>query len=81
MRPCGCQESEGVLPRASTVDRGGRDCSVAEQLEDFVLANAPEHVASMRATDEAIERGQPGIALADAIAEFEAEHGPLDNES
>jgi prevent-host-death family protein len=53
----------------------------AEQLEDFVLANAPEYVASMRAADEAIERGEPGVALADAIAEFEAEHGPLDNES
>lgn len=53
----------------------------AEQLEDFVLANAPEYVASMRAADEAIEQGEPGVALADAIAEFEAEHGPLDNES
>jgi prevent-host-death family protein len=53
----------------------------AEQLEDHVLANAPEYVASMRAADKAIERGEPGVALADAIAEFEAEHGPLDNES
>lgn len=53
----------------------------AEQLEDFVLANAPEYVASMRAADEAIEQGEPGVALADAIAEFEAEHGPLDNAS
>ena len=53
----------------------------AEQLEDFVLANAPEYVASMSAADEAIERGEPGVALADAIAEFEAEHGPLDDES
>ena len=53
----------------------------AEQLEDYVLANAPEYVASMHAADEAVERGDPGVALADAIAEFEAEHGPLDNES
>jgi len=29
----------------------------AEQLEDHVLANAPEYVASMRAADNAIERG------------------------
>jgi prevent-host-death family protein len=50
----------------------------AEQLEDYVLANAPEYVASMRTTDEAIEQGGPGIPLGDAIAEFEAEHGPLD---
>jgi hypothetical protein len=40
-----------------------------------VLANAPEYVASMRAEDEAIERGE---SLADSIAEFEAEHGTLD---
>ena len=52
-----------------------------EQLEDFVLANAPEYVASMSAADEAIERGEPGVALADAIAEFESEHGPLDDKS
>jgi prevent-host-death family protein len=53
----------------------------AEQLEDHVLANAPEYVASMRTADEAIERDEPGVALADAIAEFEAEHGPVNNES
>jgi hypothetical protein len=50
-------------------------------LEDFVLANAPEYVASISAADEAIERGEPGVALADAIAEFESEHGPLDDKS
>jgi hypothetical protein len=48
----------------------------AEQFEDYVLANAPEYVASMRAVDEAIERGERSVPLADAIAEFEAEHGP-----
>jgi prevent-host-death family protein len=53
----------------------------AEHLEDHVLANAPESVASTRAAEEAIERGEPGMALADAVAEFEAEHGPIDNES
>ncbi len=53
----------------------------AEQLEDYVLANAPEYVASMHATDEAIEQGKPGVSLADAIAEFEAEHGPLEDKS
>lgn len=53
----------------------------AEQLEDYILANAPEYVASMRETDEAIERGEPGVPLADAIAEFESEHGPLDDAS
>ncbi len=53
----------------------------AEQLEDYVLANAPEYVASMSAADEAIERGESGISLADAIAEFEAEHSPLEDKS
>lgn len=51
-----------------------------EQLEDYVLVNAPEYVASMRTADQAIERGEHGMPLADAIAEFETEHGPLDNE-
>jgi prevent-host-death family protein len=51
----------------------------AEQLEDYILANAPEYVASMREADEAIEQDEPGVPLADAIADFEAEHGPLDN--
>jgi prevent-host-death family protein len=50
----------------------------AEQLEDYVLANAPEYVTSMREADEAMGRGEPGVPLADAIAEFEAEHGSLD---
>jgi prevent-host-death family protein len=53
----------------------------AEQLEDYILANAPEYVASMREADAAIERGEPGEPLADAIAEFESEHGPLDDAS
>jgi prevent-host-death family protein len=53
----------------------------AEQLEDFILANAPEYVASMREADEAIEQGEPGVSLAAAIAEFEAEHGALGNKS
>lgn len=51
-----------------------------EQLEDYVLANAPEYVASMRTADQAIENGERGVPLADAIAEFEAEHGPLDED-
>jgi prevent-host-death family protein len=51
-----------------------------DQLEDYVLANAPDYVGSMRETDEAIERGEPGIPLAEVIAEFEAEHGPLASE-
>lgn len=50
----------------------------AEQLEDYILANAPEYVASMREADAAIAQGKAGVPLADAIAEFEAEHGPLD---
>jgi len=50
------------------------------ELEDYVLANAPEYVASMAAADEAIEHGGPAASLADVIAEFEAEHGPLDDE-
>lgn len=49
----------------------------AEELEDYVLANAPEYVASMRETDESIEEGESGVPLAEVIAEFEAEHGPL----
>jgi prevent-host-death family protein len=52
----------------------------AAELEDYILANAPEYVASMAAADESIERGEPGVPLLDAIAEFEAEHGPLDSE-
>lgn len=51
-----------------------------EQLEDYVLANAPEYVASMRTADQAIARGEQGVPLADAIAEFEAEHGPLNKD-
>lgn len=35
----------------------------------------------MSEVDEAVERGEPGAPLADAIAEFEAEHGLLDNAS
>ncbi len=53
----------------------------ADELEDYVLANAPEYVASMREADKAIEQGEPGVPLADTIAEFEAEHGPLDGTS
>jgi prevent-host-death family protein len=53
----------------------------ADELEDYVLANAPEYVASMRDADEAIEQGEPGVPLADAIAEFEAEYGSLDGTS
>lgn len=43
----------------------------AGQLEDYVLANAPGYAASMRAADEVIERGEPGVPLADAIAELD----------
>lgn len=50
----------------------------AGELEDYVLANAPEYVASMRRADKAIARGEPGIPLERAIADFESEHGPLD---
>lgn len=50
----------------------------ADALEEHVLANAPEYVASMREADEAIAHGEPGVSLADARAEFESEHGPLD---
>jgi prevent-host-death family protein len=53
----------------------------ADELEDYVLANAPEYVASMRRADEAIEQGESDLPLADAIAEFESEHGPLDDAS
>lgn len=72
--------------RPTFVTRRGTPVAVllpldAEQLEDYVLANAPEYVASMRAADESIDRGESGVALVDAIAEFEVEHGPLDNES
>lgn len=50
----------------------------ADELEDYILANAPEYVASMSEADKAIEQGEPTLQLADAIAEFETEHGPLD---
>jgi prevent-host-death family protein len=50
----------------------------ADELEDYILANAPEYVASMREADKAIEQDEPGVPLADVIAEFKAEHGPLD---
>jgi prevent-host-death family protein len=50
------------------------------ELEDHVLANAPEYVASLTAADKAIARGEPGVPLADVLAEFEAEHGPLNDE-
>lgn len=49
-----------------------------DELEDYILANAPEYVASIAAADEAIERGESGVPLADVVAEFESEHGPLD---
>jgi len=32
----------------------------------------------MRDADKAIKQGEPGVPLADAIAEYEAEHGPGD---
>jgi prevent-host-death family protein len=72
--------------RPAFVTRHGTPVAVllpldAEQLEDYILANAPEYVASMREADEAIEQGEPGVPLADAVAEFEAEHGPLDGAS
>ena len=44
----------------------------ADDLEDFILANAPEYVQSMRDADEAIARDEPGIPLTDAIAELGA---------
>ncbi|HEX3392507.1 MAG TPA: hypothetical protein VHS55_08090 [Solirubrobacteraceae bacterium] len=34
-------------------------------MRHYILANAPEYVASMAAADEAIERGEPGVPLAD----------------
>jgi prevent-host-death family protein len=76
----------GTTGRPTFVTHRGTPVAVllpldAEQLGDYVLANTPEYVASMRSADEAIERGKLGVALADAIAEFEAEHGPLDDES
>lgn len=44
------------------------------ELEDFILANAPEYVQSLRDSDGAIQRGERGIPLADVIAELDAEH-------
>jgi hypothetical protein len=41
--------------------------------EDYILANAPEYVESMREADEALKPGEPGKPLADVIAELERE--------
>lgn len=52
-----------------------------DELEDFVLANAPEFVATMKSAEREIARGKRGRPLGEVIAGFESEHGPLDAES
>jgi prevent-host-death family protein len=46
----------------------------AEALEDWILANAPEFVASMQEADADIARGEHGEPLDEVLAELEAEH-------
>jgi prevent-host-death family protein len=46
-----------------------------EGLEDWVLANAPEFVESMRQADEEIASGDHGTPLDQVLAELEAEEG------
>ena len=57
------------------VTRNGRPIAVLlpvdeEELLDFVLANAPEYVAGMKAADEEIVRGQLGRSLDDIVNEL-----------
>lgn len=44
-----------------------------EALEDWILANAPEYVATMQHADEEIARGERGVPLEQAIADLEQE--------
>jgi len=43
-----------------------------EALEDWILANAPEYVASMREADAEIARGEQGTPLDEVLAELNA---------
>jgi len=62
--------------RPTFVTRRGRPIAVLmpvdeDQLYDFVLANAPEYVAGMRAADEEVARGELGRSLEDVLAELD----------
>lgn len=47
-----------------------------EEFYDFALAHAPEFVRGRNEADDAIARGELGVALADVIPELDAEdHG------
>jgi prevent-host-death family protein len=59
--------------RPTFVTRRGRPIAVLmpvdeDQLYDFVLANAPEYVASMRTADEDVARGELGRPLEEVLA-------------
>jgi len=63
--------------RPTFVTRHGQPAAVlmpvdAEALEDYVLANAPEYVASMQEADQDAREGRTRSA-ADVLAEIEAE--------
>jgi prevent-host-death family protein len=45
----------------------------AEEFYDYVLAHAPEFVRGRQEADDAIARGEPGVPLADVLAELDAE--------
>lgn len=63
--------------RPAFVTRRGRPIAVLlpvdeEELLDFVLANAPEYVADMKAADEDIASGELGRSLEEVAQELEA---------
>lgn len=63
--------------RPAFVTRRGRPIAVLmpvdeEELLDFVLANAPEYVAGMRAADEGFARGEVGRPLDEVLEELDS---------
>jgi prevent-host-death family protein len=48
-----------------------------DELEDYILANAPEFVRSMKTAEREVARGET-VPLEQVIAEHEGHHGPLD---
>jgi prevent-host-death family protein len=62
--------------RPTFVTRRGKPVAVLmavdeDALFDFVLANAPEYVASMRAADDDVARGELGRPLDEVLGELD----------
>lgn len=66
--------------RPTLITRHGRPVAALvpvdeEELEDWILANAPEFVASMHEADREIEEGRSGVPLEEVLKEFQADAG------